>query len=116
MRKADKFKAKSLFTRQQNTAKPTVTGMRFTDILQTTVRLYASPGVKQGKYFDTSASYKYSTETPVALQAVTEAEHIQLVFPEKAYTRAAIVIEKSPWDTEQQLCGQSSQRTVQKMA
>ena len=83
-----------------NTGKPTQSGVYFAELLQTTERLYASTRSKRGKKFDTSAVYSNSTETPLALQATTETEHIHLVFFEKANTRAAIVIEKSLWDTD----------------
>ena len=103
-RKGDKHATKKSAHKTTRIAvKPTQSAARFADILQATVKLFSSTQAKHGRNFDTSAEYEYSTETPMALQRISDTKHIQLVVLEKAHNRAAIVIEKQLWDTEQQV-------------
>ena len=83
--------------------KPSSLTVRFSDILQATMQLFASTQAERGQNFDTTADYKYSTQTTLALQKILDAGGIQLVYVEKAHTRAAIVIQEDLWNTQQKV-------------
>ena len=80
--------------------KPSSFTVPFSGVLQATLQLFATTQAKRGQNFDTTADYKYSTQTTLALQNVPEGG-IQLVYTEKAHTRAAIIIQEDLWNTQQ---------------
>ncbi|KAL3131613.1 hypothetical protein ABBQ38_007910 [Trebouxia sp. C0009 RCD-2024] len=82
--------------RQQDARRPAISGparLSFAELKRATQQLYVTECDNQNPRFDKSVPYKFCKMTPLALHT-TEAENTELVFADKAFDRAAIVIEK----------------------
>ena len=75
----------------------------FAEMRQATEQIFAVASIRHNPMFEKSTHYKFCKSTSLALQTTSDAEHIQLVLLDKAFMRAALVIEKELWQKERQV-------------